>query len=124
MTRFEKPHSLSYQATTLTWRPSTRVRAESKIDEAGLPTMSVDTSGSSEYSRTPASGPSAAARYAATRATPEQCGVLTKAVMDMAVHGRAGDLRPYLEADILFHRTLLEASGNEMLAALADVVAG
>ena len=30
----------------------------------------------------------AAARYAATRATPEQCGVLTKAVMDMAVHGR------------------------------------
>ena len=65
----------------------------------------------------------AAARYAATRATPEQCGVLTKAVMDMAVHGRAGDLQPYLEADILFHRTLLEASGNEMLAALADVVA-
>ena len=43
--------------------------------------------------------------------------------MDMAVHGRAGDLQPYLEADILFHRTLLEASGNEMLAALADVVA-
>jgi len=36
---------------------------------------------------------------------------------------RAGDLQPYLEADILFHRTLLEASGNEMLAALADVVA-
>ena len=65
----------------------------------------------------------AAARYAATRATPEQCGILTGAVMDMAVHGRAGDLQPYLEADILFHRTLLEASGNEMLAALADVVA-
>ena len=65
----------------------------------------------------------AAARYAAARATPEQCGVLTKAVMDMAVHGRAGDLQHYLESDILFHRTLLEASGNEMLAALADVVA-
>ena len=65
----------------------------------------------------------AAARSAAVRATPEQCGVLTKAVMDMAVHGRAGDLRAYLDADILFHRTLLEASGNEMLAALADVVA-
>jgi DNA-binding FadR family transcriptional regulator len=31
--------------------------------------------------------------------------------MNMAVHGRS------------FHRTLLTASGNEMLAALADVVA-
>jgi DNA-binding FadR family transcriptional regulator len=65
----------------------------------------------------------AAARYAAGRATPEQCGVLTGAVMDMSVHGRAGDLEAYLAADILFHRTLLAASGNEMLAALADVVA-
>jgi len=64
-----------------------------------------------------------AARYAADRATPEQCGALTKAVMDMAVHGRARDLDAYLAADILFHRTLLEATGNEMLAALADVVA-
>jgi DNA-binding FadR family transcriptional regulator len=64
-----------------------------------------------------------AARYAAGRATPEQCGRLTGAVMDMAVHGRSGDLQAYLDADILFHRTLLEASGNEMLAALADVVA-
>jgi DNA-binding FadR family transcriptional regulator len=64
-----------------------------------------------------------AARYAAGRATPEQCGMLTGAVMDMAVHGRSGDLQAYLDADILFHRTLLEASGNEMLGALADVVA-
>jgi DNA-binding FadR family transcriptional regulator len=65
----------------------------------------------------------AAARFAAERATPQQCGVLTGAVMDMAVHGRAGDLQAYLDADILFHRTLLEASGNEMYGALADVVA-
>lgn len=64
-----------------------------------------------------------AARYAAERATPEQCGLLTGAVMDMAVHGRSGDLQAYLAADIRFHRTLLEAAGNEMLAALADVVA-
>ncbi len=62
MTRLENPHSLSYQPTTLMWRPSTRVRAESKTDEAGLPVMSEDTSSSSEYSRTPARGPSAAAR--------------------------------------------------------------
>jgi DNA-binding FadR family transcriptional regulator len=65
----------------------------------------------------------AAARLAAERATPEQCGATTGAVMDMAVHGRSGDLRAYLAADIVFHRTLLTASGNEMLAALADVVA-
>jgi DNA-binding FadR family transcriptional regulator len=65
----------------------------------------------------------AAARYAAGRATPQQCGVLTGAVMDMAVHGRSGDLQAYLAADVLFHRTLLEASGNEMFGALAVVVA-
>lgn len=64
-----------------------------------------------------------AARYAAGRATPEQCGALTGAVMDMAVHGRSGDLDAYLDADVRFHRALLEATGNEMLAALADVVA-
>lgn len=64
-----------------------------------------------------------AAALAAGRATPEQCGALTGAVMDMAVHGRSGDLEAYLEADIRFHRTLLAASGNEMLAALAGVLA-
>ncbi|CAM5700036.1 hypothetical protein SGRIM128S_02382 [Streptomyces griseomycini] len=36
ITRFEKPHSLPYHATTSTWRPSTRVRAESEIDGAGV----------------------------------------------------------------------------------------
>jgi DNA-binding FadR family transcriptional regulator len=64
-----------------------------------------------------------AARFAALRASPEQCGVMTGAVMDMAVHSRSGDLQAYLSADVLFHRTLLAASGNEMLGALADVVA-
>lgn len=63
-----------------------------------------------------------AAALAAQRATGEQCGLLTGAVMDMAVHGRSGDLDAYLAADVLFHRTLLAATGNEMLAALADVV--
>lgn len=64
-----------------------------------------------------------AAGLAARRATPEQCGALTGAVMDMAVHGRSGDLDAYLKADIRFHQTLLEASGNEMLGALSGVVA-
>ncbi|MEU0569370.1 FadR/GntR family transcriptional regulator [Nonomuraea sp. NPDC005983] len=64
-----------------------------------------------------------AAALAATHATPEQCGELTGAVMRMAVHGKSGDLEAYLAADIDFHRTLLEASGNEMLGALTTVVA-
>ena len=63
-----------------------------------------------------------AAELAAQRATPQQCGVLTGSVMQMAVHAKGGDLEAYLEADILFHRTMLEASGNEMLAALHNVV--
>lgn len=63
-----------------------------------------------------------AAALAARRATPAQCGDLTKAVVDMAVHGKSGDLEAYLKADLLFHHTLLAASGNEMLGALTDVV--
>ena len=64
-----------------------------------------------------------AAALAAGRATTEQCRALAGAVLDMEVHGRAGELKPYLRADQAFHRTLLEASGNEMLAALSGLVA-
>ncbi|RAS67120.1 GntR family transcriptional regulator [Lentzea atacamensis] len=63
-----------------------------------------------------------AAALAARRATPAQCGDLTKAVMEMAVHGKSGDLESYLQADLLFHHTLLAASGNEMFGALTEVV--
>ena len=64
-----------------------------------------------------------AAALAAERATAEQCSTLAAAVSDMVVHGRSGDLDAYLAADVVFHRTLLAASGNEMVQALADVVA-
>lgn len=37
----------------------------------------------------------------------------------MAAHSRSGNLEAYREADRRFHLTLLAASGNEMLAALA-----
>jgi DNA-binding FadR family transcriptional regulator len=63
-----------------------------------------------------------AAGLAAGRATAEQCGTMATAVMQMTVHAKAGDLEAYLAADTLFHRTMLEASGNEMLAALSTVV--
>lgn len=66
----------------------------------------------------------AAAALAAQRADAEQCRQLAIAVSDMVQTGRAGDLEAYLEADQHFHRTLLEASGNEMLAALAELVEG
>lgn len=65
-----------------------------------------------------------AARLAAGRATPDQCRRLTDAVSDMEIHGTAGALEEFLASDQLFHRTLLEASGNEMLASLAEMVAG
>ena len=64
-----------------------------------------------------------AAALAAERADGDQCRTLAAAVSDMVVHGREGDLDAYLVADTTFHRTLLEASGNEMLRALHDVVA-
>jgi len=63
-----------------------------------------------------------AAGLAAERANLTQCRVLAAAASDMAVHGRSGDLEAYLAADAMFHRTLLEASGNEMLRALDGVV--
>nr|WP_090340054.1 FCD domain-containing protein [Mycolicibacterium malmesburyense]CRL68948.1 transcriptional regulator [Mycolicibacterium malmesburyense] len=65
----------------------------------------------------------AAAALAARRADPDQCRAMAAAVSDMVVHGRSGDLEAYLEADKLFHRTMLEASGNEMFRALDGVVA-
>lgn len=67
--------------------------------------------------------PSAAA-LAAGRASAEQCRALATAVSDMVTTGRQGDLTAYLRADQLFHRTLLEASGNDMFAALSGLVAG
>lgn len=36
--------------------------------------------------------------------------------------GAAGDLRAFLEHDVVFHRLLLESSGNSMFMGLADVV--
>src|SRR3990172_1699648 len=51
------PHSLSYQATTLTIFPITSVSMELNTDEKDVPRRSVDTSGSSETSRIPFMGP-------------------------------------------------------------------
>ncbi len=63
-----------------------------------------------------------AARLAAEHATGEHCGALTAAVIGMSSTARSANADSYLEHDSDFHRTLLVASGNPMLAGLADVV--
>lgn len=63
-----------------------------------------------------------AARLAATAATNDQRQALTQAAHDLALHSHEADEREYLDADIRFHRALLEASGNPMLALLAGAV--
>ncbi|GAT71882.1 GntR family transcriptional regulator [Microbacterium sp. HM58-2] len=63
-----------------------------------------------------------AARLAATRATPEQCGALAAAVIGMSSTARAANAEEYLAHDIDFHTVLLQASGNVMLASLGSIV--
>ena len=63
-----------------------------------------------------------AARLAAEHATAEHCGALTAAVIGMSSTSRSANADSYLAHDSDFHRILLVASGNPMLAGLADVV--
>lgn len=63
-----------------------------------------------------------AARLAATHATGDDCGALTAAVIGMSATSRTANAAEYLAYDSSFHRTLLQASGNPMLAGLSDVV--
>ena len=65
----------------------------------------------------------AAARLGAGNATPEHWAALTQAAIDMVAHSNQANGPEYLQADIQFHRTLLEASGNHMFAALSGVIA-
>ncbi|NMM94765.1 FadR/GntR family transcriptional regulator [Bifidobacterium oedipodis] len=64
-----------------------------------------------------------AARLAAANATSEHWATLTGAAIDMVAYSNHANEQPYLDADVLFHRTLLAASGNLMFAALGDVIA-
>jgi DNA-binding FadR family transcriptional regulator len=63
-----------------------------------------------------------AARLAVAAATDAQRQALTQAAHDMTLHSREADGVAYLEADIRFHRALMAASGNPMLAGLAGAV--
>lgn len=63
-----------------------------------------------------------AARLATSHATPGQVAALSSSAAGMAHTARIPDLMTYLEHDVTFHATLLQASGNEMFAALAPAV--
>lgn len=64
-----------------------------------------------------------AAATAARSASAAERERATEIAAGLRVLGEAGDLDRFLEADIAFHTLLLQASGNEMFGALADVVA-
>ncbi|SFQ22570.1 DNA-binding transcriptional regulator, FadR family [Amycolatopsis arida] len=60
---------------------------------------------------------------AARGATPEERERIVVLADRMRERGEAGDLTRFLDLDIEYHTLLLRASGNEMFAALTDVVA-
>ena len=63
-----------------------------------------------------------AASLAALHATSEQRVELVALVVEMGEEDHEADRERYLAADVRFHRLLLEASGNAMLAALGGTV--
>lgn len=64
-----------------------------------------------------------AAGSAARHADADTRALLVPLAARMRVLGEAGDLEGYLALDIEFHATLLRSSGNELFAALSDLVA-
>ncbi|WP_144875414.1 FadR/GntR family transcriptional regulator [Microbacterium sp. 1.5R] len=63
-----------------------------------------------------------AAFHAATNATARERTRLERLAHDLFRSGSAGDLDTFLDLDIAYHQLLLRASGNEMFAALTEVV--
>lgn len=63
-----------------------------------------------------------AVRLAVGRASEPERRALVAAAMRMAEHSHDADGEAYLSADVEFHETLLAASGNALLVALAGVV--
>ena len=105
--RLEYPHSLSYQPTTLTSVPSVIVDGESRMQECGLCTMSIETIGAVLYSRMPFIGPSAAAWKAAltsstvtsrltmaVKSVSEPSGVGTRSAKPSSLPASSGSTRP------------------------------
>lgn len=64
----------------------------------------------------------AAGFYAALRATPGQRAKITGLARTMDSALRADDVQTYFDTDILFHKLLLEASGNQMFLTLTEAI--
>ncbi|MFJ5699036.1 FadR/GntR family transcriptional regulator [Arthrobacter sp. NPDC093139] len=64
-----------------------------------------------------------AAAGAARRASAAERSQLVALAADLRRLGEAGELQGFLEADIAFHRLLLQSCGNEMFTALEGMVA-
>lgn len=63
-----------------------------------------------------------AAGLSAQRCTEDEADRLVETAREMRRLARAGDLAEFLDADVVFHRTMLSGSGNEMFAQLHEVV--
>ncbi|PJJ80849.1 GntR family transcriptional regulator [Salinibacterium amurskyense] len=58
----------------------------------------------------------AAARLAAVRRSDEQCAEIEAAMVDLAATFENTEVESHVKADLAFHRAILAASGNELLA--------
>lgn len=63
-----------------------------------------------------------AARLAAERTTPESGAAIIEAAANLWSAGVRGEEAEFAERDAVFHRLILEASGNAMFARMADVI--
>lgn len=64
----------------------------------------------------------AAARLAAERIAPENAQKILEMALLMRTALAAGDRREFFDADVMFHRLLLEGTDNAVMAQLADTV--
>lgn len=129
------PHSLSYQATTLTMSsPMTMVREESMVEETSEQRKSTDTRGTSQTSKMPFNGPSASFLKAAltssavmpffstlmTRSTTETFGVGTRSAMPLSLPLSWGSTRDTALAAPVLVGTMLSAAALALLKSLCD----
>lgn len=64
----------------------------------------------------------AAARLAADRISPDQAAQMSEMAELMRTSLEAGNRRAFFDADVMFHRVLLEGTGNAVMAQLADTI--
>nr|GLL30457.1 hypothetical protein VITISV_031969 [Ipomoea trifida] len=127
------PHSLSYQATTLTMSsPITIVKEASMVEETSVHLKSTETRGASQTSNMPFRGPSAAFLKAAltssavspffstftTRSTTETLGVGTRSAMPLSFPLSFGSTRDTALAAPVLVGTMFSAAALALLKSL------